>query len=138
MDVVIEPDQFILPGVDVQDFVQKQCEHKKQIIVGPGLRKCDQQLLTCRAGRLRFDRNPDRIWIDSIQKKYQPVKGDRVVGIVLNCRGNQVKVDIGTAEYAMLNVLAFEGATKKNRPDIKVKFKKKINQVFLYALFTLK
>jgi exosome complex component RRP40 len=117
----VEVDQFVVPGLDLSSFIQNLTGHKQQVTIGPGLRKNDLQLLTCRGGRLRFDRNPDRVWIDSVQIRYQPIKGERVVGVVLNSRGNQIKVDIGTADSAILNVLAFEGATKKNRPDIKVR-----------------
>lgn len=116
----LEVDQFVLPGTDLVEFIQKQSGHKKQITIGPGVRKVNHQLLTCRGGRLRFERNPDRVWVDSVQKRYLATKGERVVGTVLSNRGSQLKIDIGTAEYAILDVLAFEGATKKNRPDIKV------------------
>lgn len=42
------------------------------------------------------------------------------MGIVASKGAFTVKVDIGTNDYAILNLLAFEGATKKNRPDVNV------------------
>lgn len=59
-------------------------------------------------------------WVDSHQKRYVPVKGETVIGVVVNNSGAIFKVDIGSSEQASLSYLAFEGVTKKNRPDIKI------------------
>jgi exosome complex component RRP40 len=34
--------------------------------------------------------------------------------------GDVFRLDIGSSELATLSYLAFEGATKRNRPDVKV------------------
>lgn len=40
---------------------------------------------------------------------------------MVTSKGTDVfRIDIGTSEQASLSYLAFEGATKKNRPDVKV------------------
>ncbi|GAA55786.1 exosome complex component RRP40 [Clonorchis sinensis] len=44
--------------------------------------------------------------------------GDRVVGLVTRRVGDNYMVDIGCGSPATLNYLAFEGASKKNRPDL--------------------
>lgn len=44
--------------------------------------------------------------------------GDRVIGIVMRKMGDDFSVDIGCPNLAILNYLSFEGASKKNRPDI--------------------
>ena len=49
-----------------------------------------------------------------------PVKEERVIGIVTNKTGENFKVDIGTSMPASLSFLAFEGATKRNRPNLQV------------------
>lgn len=41
-----------------------------------------------------------------------------MVGIMTQKSGDIYKVDIGASEQASLSYLAFEGATKKNRPDV--------------------
>lgn len=51
---------------------------------------------------------------------YVPNRGENVVGIVTQRSSDIFKVDIGASEQASLSYLAFEGATKKNRPDIQV------------------
>lgn len=52
--------------------------------------------------------------------QYVPVKGDSVVGVVTAKAGDMFRVDIGSSELATLSYLSFEGATKRNRPDVKV------------------
>nr|XP_012624542.1 exosome complex component RRP40 isoform X2 [Microcebus murinus] len=51
---------------------------------------------------------------------YVPVKGDHVIGIVTAKSGDIFKVDVGGSEPASLSYLAFEGATKRNRPNVQV------------------
>ncbi|KAF9911333.1 exosome non-catalytic core subunit rrp40, partial [Lobosporangium transversale] len=46
--------------------------------------------------------------------------GESVIGVVVGKTVEHYKVDIGTAQPALLGVLAFEGATKRNKPDIKI------------------
>lgn len=48
------------------------------------------------------------------------MKGDRVIGIVVSKTSNFCKVDIGSHELAILQLIAFEGATKRNKPHIDV------------------
>lgn len=43
-----------------------------------------------------------------------------MIGIVATKSGDVFKVDIGGSEYATLSYLAFEGATKRNRPNVVV------------------
>lgn len=43
-----------------------------------------------------------------------------MIGIVMAKGGDNFRIDIGSSEPASLSYLAFEGATKRNRPDVKV------------------
>ena len=47
------------------------------------------------------------------------MKGDRVVGVI-TARPMQFRVDIGAHAAANLSEIAFEGATKRNRPNLQV------------------
>ncbi|KAG9460899.1 hypothetical protein GDO78_018846, partial [Eleutherodactylus coqui] len=51
---------------------------------------------------------------------YVPVKGDHVIGIVTMKSGDIFKLDVAGSDQASLSFLAFEGATKKNRPNVRV------------------
>ncbi|MBN3325282.1 EXOS3 protein, partial [Atractosteus spatula] len=52
--------------------------------------------------------------------QYVPAKGECVIGIVTAKSGDVFKVDVGGSEQASLSYLAFEGATKRNRPNVQV------------------
>ena len=65
-------------------------------------------------------RKPNIFYVDSYQKRYIPAKGDSVVGIVQSKTLDYFWVDINASETAALSYLAFEGATKKNRPEVSV------------------
>eukprot|EP00123_Amoebidium_parasiticum_P009822 comp19728_c0_seq1/m.23514 comp19728_c0_seq1/g.23514 ORF comp19728_c0_seq1/g.23514 comp19728_c0_seq1/m.23514 type:complete len:241 (-) comp19728_c0_seq1:720-1442(-) len=88
-----------------------------QLQLGPGLRLEGERVVVCRPGVLRY-RGPNKYWVDSNYKRYVPVKDERVVGIVTDRLGENYKVDIGTAQMATLDSLAFEGVTKRNRPNL--------------------
>lgn len=77
-------------------------------------------------------------YVDSYQKKYIPAKNDNIIGIIQSKTPEFFWVDISYSELAsklslilsfqnltfcilsVLPYLAFEGATKKNRPEINV------------------
>lgn len=48
------------------------------------------------------------------------MKNEKVIGIITNKGGESYQVDIGSCMAASLPFLAFEGATKKNKPQLKV------------------
>ncbi|XP_069486459.1 exosome complex component RRP40 [Ambystoma mexicanum] len=91
-----------------------------RVVCGPGLRRHGETaLLVSKCGLLRY-KDPAVYWVHSQQKRYVPVKGDLVIGIVTTKSGDVFKVDIGGSEQAYLSYLAFEGATKRNRPNVQV------------------
>ena len=62
----------------------------------------------------------DTYAISCLYFQYVPIRGENVLGIVTQKSGDVFKVDIGGSEQATLSYLAFEGATKKNRPNVVV------------------
>lgn len=52
--------------------------------------------------------------------QYVPAPQEYVVGIVTGRVGEGWRVDIGSAHQASLDGYAFEGATKRNKPNLKV------------------
>lgn len=114
----------VLPGDILRDL--KTSESSGKTVLGPGLRIDSQntddegdQIIVCKPGILRH-REPNVYWVDSHQKRYIPTKGDSIIGIVTIKSGDNYRVDIGSSEPASLSYLAFEGATKRNRPDVKI------------------
>ncbi|XP_053987905.1 exosome complex component RRP40 [Hylaeus volcanicus] len=108
---------IIMPGDTVKDIAE--IKKKETIILGPGLRRETDTVFAFKAGVLK-KRDPAVYYVDSYQKRYVPSRGENVVGIVMQKGSDIFKVDIGASEPASLSYLAFEGATKKNRPDIQV------------------
>ena len=53
---------------------------------------------------------------------------DPVIGIVVERHAEEYKVDIGSAYPATLDATAFEGATKRNRPNIQVPSRNPLSQ----------
>ncbi len=60
-----------------------------------------------------------------------PVVEDMVLGVVLEKHSETVKVDLGSASAAVLPMLAFEGASRKNRPNLNVRPSSKKKKVAL-------
>ncbi|XP_037318277.1 exosome complex component RRP40 [Pungitius pungitius] len=91
----------------------------EKLVCGPGLRRSGDRLLVCKSGVLRH-KPPNVFWMDSQQRRYVPAKGETIIGIVTVKSGDVFKVDFGGSEQASLSYLAFEGATKRNRPNVQV------------------
>ncbi|XP_002730573.1 exosome complex component RRP40-like [Saccoglossus kowalevskii] len=109
--------EVVLPGDILQEL--SDSEQYPKLRLGPGLRIDVDNVVVCKCGILRF-REPSVFWVDTHQKRYVPVKGENILGIVISKAGDVFKVDIGSSEMATLSYLAFEGATKRNRPNVQI------------------
>jgi hypothetical protein len=56
-----------------------------------------------------------------LRAKYVAAQGDPVIGIIMAKHAEGYRVDIGTSQPASLDGLAFEGATKRTKPNLKVR-----------------
>lgn len=108
----------VYPG----EFLSNLDSIKGLTILGPGLKRSDadpNSVLITRAGVLCF-KAPNTYWVEHTQRRYIPKTGDLVVGVVTKKSGDSLRVDIGASEQASLSMLSFEGATKKQKPDVQV------------------
>lgn len=64
--------------------------------------------------------NPGTLWIDTARRRYIPARGDPVVGIITERYADTYHVHINATFVAQLPVLAFDGATRRNRPNLNV------------------
>lgn len=110
--------EFVMPGDEISTALPELSANSK-IILGPGLRQAGEKVLACKAGHLRL-KSTNLIWVDSLQKRYIPSRGETVIGVVTQKAGDIFRVDIGANELSALPYLSFEGATKKNRPDVQI------------------
>ncbi|OXB68065.1 hypothetical protein ASZ78_003306 [Callipepla squamata] len=128
--VVLPGDVLLLPAYAEQDPERlplgASATPRGRLLCGPGLRRCEGGLQAITCGLLRYRQAGGgaaaggAYWVDSQQKRYVPVKGDHVIGIVTGKVGDLFRLDVGGSEEASLSYLAFEGATKRNRPNVQV------------------
>ncbi len=115
--------RVVIPG-DVIDEISTSASPSAGIVLGPGLTRRDGETVTAnRAGVVRSKVAAEQthlFWVDSHSKRYVPVRGENVIGVVTAKGGDLFRVDIGASDQATISFMAFEGATKKNRPAIAV------------------
>jgi exosome complex component RRP40 len=116
---------FVMPG-DLLGTLPKLADDGSTVltlILGEGLLQEQENLYATKAGILRHAASRKKpihkYWIDSNHRRYVPHVEDMVVGIVASVGATQMTVDIGGAAPASLDNLAFEGASRKNRPNLK-------------------
>ena len=106
----------LLPGDNVTSIVTNQ--FVKGIILGRGLIEKSNEVYAVNTGTLQYS-PPSTYWIDSNSKIYIPNLGDQIVGIIEDKGSDFYKVNIFSGSIAMLPRLAFEGASKRNKPELK-------------------
>lgn len=116
MEVDKVTETIVMPGDVISEAVE--LGKTKKLVIGPGLRHFNDVVVASKAGVLRQKKNT--FWVDYFQRRYTPVRGETVVGIVAGRAGDIFRIDIGTHDPANLSYLGFEGATKKNRPDVNI------------------
>ncbi|KAI8865713.1 hypothetical protein GQ42DRAFT_129171 [Ramicandelaber brevisporus] len=110
MNIVLPGDSLDLPALGPSAVIK----------LGPGVRLEDGRLHAMIAGNLHTQQQP-QAWISGgCGRRYVPAVGEPVVGTVVARGGDMFKVDIGSAQSATLSAMAFEGATKRNRPNLAI------------------
>ncbi|OZJ01623.1 hypothetical protein BZG36_05354, partial [Bifiguratus adelaidae] len=105
----------VLPG-DVVEHLTPQ----KTIRLGPGLKQEGEEVQAIKSGVVGHSEVGNRWWIVNNQRKYIPGTGESVLGVVVGRTAEFYKVDIGAPHPASLSFLAFEGATKRHRPNLAI------------------
>uniref|UniRef100_A0A182M175 AB hydrolase-1 domain-containing protein n=1 Tax=Anopheles culicifacies TaxID=139723 RepID=A0A182M175_9DIPT len=108
----------VLAGDTIEEPMELMKTNKK-VVLGPGLRIEKDVVRASKCGQLKM-KPPNTFWIDAYQRRYVPNRGELVIGVVIAKAGDIFRLDIGSCETASLSYMAFEGATKKNRPDVNV------------------
>ncbi|KAJ6242249.1 exosome complex component rrp40 [Anaeramoeba flamelloides] len=104
---------FVLPGEKLGEM------NSNPIKIGNGLVIRKGSIVSSKCGILQF-KKPDKYWIDNNQKRYNPIVGQPVIGFITQKAGTNYLVDLGTNVPAVLSFFGFPGATKKNRPQLKI------------------
>ncbi|PVU92278.1 hypothetical protein BB561_003933 [Smittium simulii] len=120
---------FVVPGAEIDlnvlDIAQGgdntatlETEPEKSIILGPGLIESENGVISFVAGHLKHNSN-DTVWVESNRKRATE-ETEPVIGTVIARNMDGYRVDIDTVKLANLNGLAFENATKRNKPDLRI------------------
>ncbi|KAJ3237812.1 exosome non-catalytic core subunit rrp40 [Chytriomyces hyalinus] len=115
-DDITHPVVVVLPG----EAVQLPSNVSTVVRLGPGLRQDADGAAVTKAGVLRQTAQGDKVWVEGNQRRYVPQLNESVLGVISAKLGENYRVDIGGPHPAMLGVLAFEGATKRNRPNLEI------------------
>lgn len=108
--------RIVLPGDKILQLDTDDCA--KNIFLGPGLRRHENIVYATRSGPLR--KTAQHIYyVDNYQRRYDPLKGQFVVGIIFKKKGDNYIIDIGGSEYATLSPLCFENSSRKSRKDMR-------------------
>lgn len=127
----------VLPGDDVTDLIlamlrKQQGEEGDDAgaaggggaRIGVGLQQVAEGgdaragcIVAVRAGRLLFQ-PPTTFWVDTNQRRYVAAVNDTVVGVVTERNAAEYKVALCGGSAAVLPLLAFQGASKRNRPAL--------------------
>ncbi|KAF8630881.1 hypothetical protein AX17_005239 [Amanita inopinata Kibby_2008] len=91
-----------------------------QITKTPEIDRKEPFIISTKAGELNHSANGSKWWVETNSRRYVPAPQESVVGVVTQRLGEGYRVDIGSAHYASLDGLAFEGATKRSKPNLKV------------------
>jgi len=90
------------------------------VMLGAGVLREEGHVIASKAGILRFDAAERRLSVEADQRRYVPALGEHVVGVVVEKLSEEYRVDLGCSSPAALPVLAFDGATRRNRPNLHV------------------
>lgn len=85
------------------------------LVAGPA----GDSIRASKAGVLSL-RGQNRFSVQTASRRYVPAVGDVVVGIVSDRNADYYKVQLHGTAVATLPVLAFDGATKRNKPNLAV------------------
>lgn len=126
--------EFLLPGDSVTTQIHSQYDNldsNKDIEVIVKLNKglftnSYRDCFAVRSGYLQYHKNSKHqkqimnCSISTHSKVYFPSIQDSVIGIIKKRHSECYMVDINTPNLAYLSILDFEGATKRNKPDLDI------------------
>ena len=109
-------ESLVLPGDDVTPLLAAL--YLPAYRLGQGLLQTPAgPICATRAGILSH-LPPDRFFVLSSHRRYVPAVGDAVVGVVRDRLAEHYRVRLHGTALAQLPLLAFDGATRRNKPDL--------------------
>lgn len=127
LELLREIGSLVLPGEGIGTLVDSiprdgmtpgKAQKRAVVRLGAGVTQRGPSLLSTKAGAICLDRRRNKVWIENSQKRYVPALEDMVIGVVQERHSEECRLDINGTDTATLSALAFEGATKKNKPNL--------------------
>lgn len=117
-----------LPGDKVATLIdtprnpsQASIGHKRPVIrLGTGLTQNKHEITSTKSGLLQSDIKRNKLQILNNQKRYVANTDEMIIGIVQEKHSEDYRLDINGSDCATLGSLSFEGASKKNKPNLNV------------------
>lgn len=111
---------YVLPCTDI---INNNTNNNNNVVIGNGIVYKDDKIVTIEGGKLDYSlaSSSCRYAINNSKKYYIPRVGDNVIGIIEDKGTDYYKLNIfsGVNSVALLGRLSFEGATKRNKPELK-------------------
>jgi len=104
----------VFPGEDV---TSKVIGLTTSVFLGNGLVQKDNKITAVISGTINY-KVPSYYWTESAHKRYNAHVGESVVGIVEDKMGDFYTLNIYSGCPCVMNRLAFDGATKRNKPEL--------------------
>lgn len=121
--ILADPKKVVLPGTRVailETTSASDAERRPVVRLGAGVVQQGNHLVASKAGFVKHDPRRSKVWIAGNQRRYEPVVGEAVIGIVTDRHAEEYRLDIKATDTATLSALAFEGATKRNKPSLTI------------------
>jgi exosome complex RNA-binding protein Rrp4 len=107
------------PGITSLGFVfpsNRQLGNETASFAGTGVIQRGAEIFSAAPGILK--RKGADTWVETAGKRYKPKVGDCVVGLVEDKVGDYYILNIFGGSSCMMSRLAFDGATKRNKPEL--------------------
>ena len=110
---------IVLPGDDVTArLVTVEGAACASVRLGPGLAQQPSGAVRCTLAGVLSHLAPNRYFVLCSARRYSPAVGDTVVGIVRDRAAEHYRVRVHGTALAQLPLLAFDGATRRNKPSL--------------------
>lgn len=90
-----------------------------EVRIGGGLHLASSHIIATKGGLLQ-QAPGGKLWVEGRQKRYIPAEEEPVIATILERHAENFVVDIGGPFNALLPQLSFEGATRRNRPNLAI------------------
>jgi len=108
--------RIVLPGDNLTKLIEPV---SKKIRIGQGITQEASRVISTKSGIFQFHA-PNRFWVANNQRRYIPRTGDSVIGTITDRHAEEYRLNIGASSTALLPTLAFDGASKRNKPNLQV------------------